>query len=578
MPHLIAISVGPVQEFIAAARRTRDLWFGSFVLSEISKAAARAIKDQGGELIFPDPSSPLTPDDDRENVANVVLAYLPNQKPEHVAAFAREAARNRWRTYADDAFRSFQNIIRSSIWNEQKDDVIECYAAWVPHNNSKDYKADRARLMRLLAGRKNYRDFLTNSIKVALPKSSLDGQRETVLDDFDRSRGDVGKLARLRLSAGEQLDVVGFTKRAAAGSRPFPSVTRVAADPWVRKVSQLASFRAFRELVEALPSDILNRIDKSRFPQYQVFPYDGAVLYSSRRNQLASDVERYIGPDNEKKVFQEVLKGIEKSLSGYSEPSPYYAILVGDGDGMGKLISQLESPEEHRKFTKSLSQFATRAAAIVEEHHGVAVYAGGDDILAFLPLDTALVCAQQLHDGFAETLRDYRGPTLSVGIAVVHSMEDLEDALEYARVAERMAKSPDRDGLAIIIHKRSGSPTGVRWRWNNHPVEKLHQMAGYFRDEVFPDKLPYDLRKLLAEYEDWPKDLASSAIPEDVIRVIRDKQPKAGRRYLKEIEKVVQERIHSVGELRTFVDELLIARELSRVFEKDRPGAMEASA
>jgi len=28
MSHLLAIAVGPVQEFIAAARRTRDLWFG----------------------------------------------------------------------------------------------------------------------------------------------------------------------------------------------------------------------------------------------------------------------------------------------------------------------------------------------------------------------------------------------------------------------------------------------------------------------------------------------------------------------------------------------------------------------
>jgi hypothetical protein len=33
MSYLLAISVGPVQEFIVAARRTRDLWFGSYLLS-----------------------------------------------------------------------------------------------------------------------------------------------------------------------------------------------------------------------------------------------------------------------------------------------------------------------------------------------------------------------------------------------------------------------------------------------------------------------------------------------------------------------------------------------------------------
>ena len=53
-PYLITLSVGPVQDFIAAARRTRDLWFGSYVLSEVSKAAALAFKNKGATLIFPD--------------------------------------------------------------------------------------------------------------------------------------------------------------------------------------------------------------------------------------------------------------------------------------------------------------------------------------------------------------------------------------------------------------------------------------------------------------------------------------------------------------------------------------------
>ena len=48
MSHLLAISVGPVQEFIAAARRTRDLWFGSYLLSEISRAVAKAVERKRG--------------------------------------------------------------------------------------------------------------------------------------------------------------------------------------------------------------------------------------------------------------------------------------------------------------------------------------------------------------------------------------------------------------------------------------------------------------------------------------------------------------------------------------------------
>ena len=70
MSHLLAISVGPVQEFIAAARRTRDLWFGSYLLSEISREVAKAVENQSGKLVFPTSS-------DVDNVANVILAELP---------------------------------------------------------------------------------------------------------------------------------------------------------------------------------------------------------------------------------------------------------------------------------------------------------------------------------------------------------------------------------------------------------------------------------------------------------------------------------------------------------------------
>ncbi len=88
MSHLLAISVGPVQGFIAAARRTRDLWFGSYLLSEISRAVAKAIENQGGQLIFPASS-------DADNVANVILAELGSGgDPKEVAANAKKAARS----------------------------------------------------------------------------------------------------------------------------------------------------------------------------------------------------------------------------------------------------------------------------------------------------------------------------------------------------------------------------------------------------------------------------------------------------------------------------------------------------
>ena len=174
MSHLLAISVGPVQEFIAAARRTRDLWFGSYLLSEISRAVAKSVEDQGGRLIFPASS-------DAENVANVILAELATGEPKEVAAKAKQAAQQRWLEFADEVQQEASGVIRSEIWSDQVDDVIEFYAAWVRIGPT-DYRADRARVMRLLAGRKNCRDFQPAQGRAGVPKSSLDGQRESVLE------------------------------------------------------------------------------------------------------------------------------------------------------------------------------------------------------------------------------------------------------------------------------------------------------------------------------------------------------------------------------------------------------------
>ncbi len=49
-------TIGPVQGFVAQARRTRDFWSGSFLLSWLSGVAMVAVQKQGGEIKFPIPA------------------------------------------------------------------------------------------------------------------------------------------------------------------------------------------------------------------------------------------------------------------------------------------------------------------------------------------------------------------------------------------------------------------------------------------------------------------------------------------------------------------------------------------
>ena len=93
--YLLALSIGPVQGFIAAARRTRDLWFGSYILSEVSKAAAKALDDLKAELIFPAPKNKnLLAADSELQVTNHIMALVPEDlDPEKLADCAKTAAR-----------------------------------------------------------------------------------------------------------------------------------------------------------------------------------------------------------------------------------------------------------------------------------------------------------------------------------------------------------------------------------------------------------------------------------------------------------------------------------------------------
>lgn len=301
--------------------------------------------------------------------------------------------------------------------------------------------------------------------------------------------------------------MVGLVKRVGEGNRPYPSVARVAADPWVRgNQGRLGDVIA---ACAQLDNQIIRALDTDAHPRLVAFPFEGTAVFTSRHHELEEETE----------VAADALRLLRDALARLPEPEPYLAILVADGDKMGAALSRLDSPDKHREFSQALAGFAGSAKEIVnEDHNGVLIFAGGDDVLAFLPVDRCLPCARKLHVEFGELLKSYRNeqgnpPTLSVGVAIGHFMENLEDLLEYGRAAEKHAKQPDRDGLAVHLHKRGGAPINVRARWTENPDERITRYAQLILAEAIPGKLPYNLRNLARLYEGWPADtVARSAI------------------------------------------------------------------
>ena len=153
--HLLAMELGPVVQIIAASRKTRDLYFGSWMLSEIAKAAAYSAATRCGNdgcehtaLIATAPASMEQLAEPQFAIGDEILVLVPaGVDPAEVAKEARQAAHDKWIAFATEA-RQAASVVRDDIWDEQTvkllpDDVagevVELYAAWAPHTD--DYQA-----------------------------------------------------------------------------------------------------------------------------------------------------------------------------------------------------------------------------------------------------------------------------------------------------------------------------------------------------------------------------------------------------------------------------------------------------
>lgn len=120
-------TLGPVQGFVAQARRTRDFWAGSFILSWLSAVAMRALEKQGGTIKFPKP--------DEQFMAALELGgtgpkqgNVPNRFRAEVAngfdpGKVEETVRAAWHRLAEEVWKNdlerLANGATRAIWDRQ---------------------------------------------------------------------------------------------------------------------------------------------------------------------------------------------------------------------------------------------------------------------------------------------------------------------------------------------------------------------------------------------------------------------------------------------------------------------------
>lgn len=543
MPHLLNISIGPVQEFIASARRCQDLWYGSWLLSELSRTVAEHLKQNGAEVvIFPGGLADALTLPEDSLAANKILAVIGGNevRVRQMAEAARDAMTARLKSLTEPVFqKAYQGLSGPDIEEAmamaraQVRDLMEFQWVAVPFEEG-GYPKAREEAERLLMAVKNTKPWTQPSwSRAGWRKSSLDGTRESVIPErfFEKQKGEgeeelAERLYRqFRVRPAERLCGVGLVKRwgsdpEAGETKPnrFHSTSHMAAAPLRQRAEAMKSdpavglaWQEYRNLLLRAPMPGRARVEKLKHPVFEDF--DGSILYQGRLREIffaGGDSRRAEGPQQNLCNAELALGNLLEALK-VSEPNAYYALLLADGDHMGAAIDNQKTIQKHQDISKRLDEFATGVRAAVTKHGGSLIYSGGDDVLALLPLHTCLECAEELAQDFAKKLKGFQTaegkcPTLSAGIAIAHHLENFADVRSWAAQAEKRAKNNGRNSLAIRLEKRGGSPVEAVGVWteekekldvNSLFLPRLREWIERHKVGDVPNKLPFQWAELI---------------------------------------------------------------------------------
>ena len=595
--YVLMLSVGPVQGFIAAARRSRDLWSGSWLLSEMAKACAQYLYQNKAQMVFPyitkETEDQLKANSDF-SVGNKIQVLVEANSIDEIKALAQQAsgaAKQRFKDVANEAKSELKaNALRESIWLEQVDDYVEVQSAWVKIDAQTDYKQACDQVASILAARKATRDFTASAAKHAtdsaymLPKSSLDGARETVLKEGELSQS---TRRQLGLSESEQLDCAGVLKRLGGKGQTeqFTPITRVAADAWINTLSK-EQIDALKDAYEKLVGQDLATRVKGNKQCYDAFPYDAQYVYRPRLEAMLSKSQLKQLTTSEEEALRNLQSVLKPIWASHGQPSSYGVLLLADGDRMGELLDKASNVQQHQDVTQALSNFAGGVADTMRKFQGHCIYAGGDDVLGLVPLHQAYACAEALAFDFEDKLRSVaqnlnaeKPPTLSVGLAICHINTPLGHIRQLAQRAEKHAKGDhiknadkQRNALGISLAIRSGNTTDIRIGWDDTDAKKaLNEWVHAYVKKELPSRIAYDTREvyLRTDFQTNDADVLSRIRNAEFKLMLMKARTQTGKSLPDDMQKALQDRAGKLKDLDLLANELIVARWLAAKTQKE---------
>jgi CRISPR-associated protein Cmr2 len=199
------------------------------------------------------------------------------------------------------------------------------------------------------------------------------------------------------------------------------------------------------------------------------------------------------------------------------------------------------SPNRHLAISGALNDFSQTVVrhVVEEEHLGRVIYAGGDDVLAMLPVADLLPAMQRLRHAYSGTVPDDenvdwgelrkrdtlvcksgfaflkgrlmrmmgKNATASTGAVIAHHQAPLGAVLRELRAAEKRAKAAIKDGgggrdaFSITVIKRSGGALRLTAKWDKQ-LALLGDLRAFLADQATSRRAVYHSLEWMTDLPD----------------------------------------------------------------------------
>lgn len=498
--HLLKFQIGPVQDFIAQARSTRDLWSGSYLLSWLVASGIRKCVELGGHLIFPCSEGgiqpllnlPSLPEDGihsallTPNLPNIFIARFPAD-PTAEAKKISDEIENQWKAIAEAVW-DRRNLFDLPLDAKKRFDAQVDRHLSIAWQATKEVGADDATAYReayrhngwFLDAVRQTRNFTAwESADGIKEKDSLSGKEEALLGGNEKD--DDGLTYKDRMAA--RADAWKVQKEGAYPKLFSKHTDYLGAVAIIKRVWHLACLKEKWNLKTAAAEHRIRSIP--------------AI---AARKETHDD---------------------EETGSETAGGDKYIAAIAFDGDAIGSWVNGDKSPNDvdlrahHADFSRFLSNFALgEVHRIVEGSKderarglwkGQLIYAGGDDVVCLVPADIAIKVASELRQAFCAATLNTKGngekPDASAGIVIGHIHAPLQDLIREAQLAEKRAKNEvGRPAFSVTLMKRSGEISHWGSQWATGGLELYNEVDTLLQSNKLSAKFPHRVCQLLEPY------------------------------------------------------------------------------